>query len=436
MDGLCTRICISCTEKLLSLHSFRAMYIASDAKLRKRYLETIKDHKDLHRFNKSSNCDGLKQQYIVEKCKLEFVATDITGEECQTNNREDSLLESSSESTCNFSHVIEEMDDEDKQVAEGACVNELEVQNSVDKSKSQCTAVISPNQSTPSPADMDSTASRTCGICKKNFPSAQSRHIHEYVHKQGHFECVICARVLTSPGFLRVHMQNTHNIFIPKISTSRDGSSTPSNKFDCLCDICNKYFTLGQIVRHMRVHAGKHSRPKCSQCPLTFSCTKNLRRHINNIHFNQTKGEPRFLCNQCPQTFHRAIELYEHGKSHDQVCNETEEGFDLRCDDCKFWKADSLESFAKHMMQVHDQTRVQPYKCRLCNARNGSKTGMYMHITCHHGSKVGAPGESETGLKPPKSGNLKDKPFSCTLCDFRFKSARRLEEHTRVHTGE
>lgn len=283
--------------------------------------------------------------------------------------------------------------------------------------------------------DNDPKNALNCKICGKSFPTAQSRRVHAYVHNQRKYKCTLCSRILTTAGFLRVHMQYTHNIFLPKCGTS--GSKEPINETDCFCDICKMYFCEDRIARHMRTHTTKPTRPKCPLCPLSFSCTKNVQRHFKRQHGNdQTDKVPQFVCSACNEAFHRAVELYEHTRIHDDECNETEDGYDLTCDLCSS-ACETYEGYARHMTNEHNQVRVQPYKCRICSLRNGSKTGLYMHINCHYNNA--SPSAAIQRNKSGSNGAIVvlegDKPYSCSLCHYRFKTARRLEEHARTHSG-
>lgn len=276
-----------------------------------------------------------------------------------------------------------------------------------------------------------------CRICGKGFQSAKSRRIHEYVHNLGQFKCDLCPRILTTAGFLRIHMQNVHNVFTSKANAS-NGLPEPTETSKGQCDICKMYFPFDRIGRHVRTHAKpSRRRPKCPRCPQTFSCLKNLQRHHKKQHDGDNADAQRtndFHCAVCSETFHRPIELYEHSKDHDIDCIETEDGYNLTCDDCSTPHT-NYETYARHMIDVHRVKRVQPYKCRICMIRNGSKTGLYMHINCHYNGSVAAAAAVAAAGGTVNSGGSSDKPFPCAYCPLRLKNARRLEEHTRVHTG-
>lgn len=281
-----------------------------------------------------------------------------------------------------------------------------------------------------------------CKICAKTFVSKRSLRIHEKVHNLGQFECNLCSRILTTAGFLRLHMQNMHNVFAPK-TNALDGHAEPTGTSNCQCDICKMYFSHDRISRHMRSHVQKCRRPKCSRCPQTFSCMKNLQRHHKKQHGNENADVRRtneYQCSICTDTFNRPIELYEHSKDHDVHCAETDDGHNLICDDCSECH-ENYERYARHMIDVHQVERVQPYKCRVCMLRYGSKAGLYMHINGHYNGSETMATKAMTvctttllEIEPNLHGSG-EKPFPCTYCSLRFKNRRRLEEHTRVHTG-
>lgn len=423
------------------------MFIQSDAKLRHQLFtvatgKVIKEE-DVTRIispNKIDDNSKLKIQTRVNPNNVikntNFINVEVSKETIdfdQNQNKEICLHSGDDIDIAGYVDVDTSYDENTFEIISNEVLNELDENMEIDLNSN-----VEVRSEVIQKSGVTNKDSLVCKICGKGFQTAQSRRIHEYVHNQGQYECKLCSRILRTAGFLRVHMQNTHNIFMPKNGTS--GSLEPNNETDCLCDICKMYFTEDRIARHMKSHS-KPSRPKCSLCPLTFSCTKNVQRHFKKQHNGiNTDKTPQFVCSTCQEAFHRAVELYEHSKVHDDDCNETEDGFNLICDICPT-VCDTYESYARHMIDNHNQVRVQPYKCRICSIRNGSKTGLYMHINCHYNTNnasiLPSIGErNRDNSKLPTLVQKTEKPYSCSFCHFKFKTARRLEEHTRVHTGD
>lgn len=388
-DRISTMLCVDCVEHLIQIAKFRVLLIESNELLLKELTDVIQNggkSTEVESDDESEKFDCAKQADVE-------VGENVV------------LLE------------IEEA---------------IDLRQSIDENYAQIKA--SENNAAEQVYGKNNQLDLICQICGKAFPSAKSRRIHEYVHNLGQFKCKLCERILTTTGFLRVHMQNIHSVFLPKSKPS-DGQAEPSQTSHCQCDLCKMYFPYGRIGRHMRSHVKISGRPKCPSCPQTFSCRKNLQRHQKKQHGTDAQRPNEFHCGVCNETFHRPIELYEHSKEHDADCVETCDGYNLTCDECSSQHS-NYEEYARHMIDVHRLERVQPYKCRICLMRNGSRTGLYMHINCHYnGSAVARAAVAVTG-SALISGASTNKRFACAHCPLRLKNARRLEEHTRVHTGK
>lgn len=482
-DNLIAEICINCADQLVAIHQFRMMFIQSDAKLRHQLFtvaaeEVIVEEDVKREFSPITNCSDTKlkilsleivsvnsllkplrtrvkppngfMKTITNNSELSYEGTMNKDENVTLINIENNADAGDEDGISDHNqnkelclHSVDDIDiagyvDVDTSYDENTFdIITTQLLNGFDeKEEKDLNSNVAIRDKIVTKSSVNSKNSLICSHCGKGFPTAQSRRVHEYVHNQGQYECTLCSRILTTAGFLRVHMQNTHNIFLPKNGTS--GSKEPINETDCFCDICKMYFTEDRIARHMRTHSNKPDRPKCPLCPLTFSCTKNVQRHFKKQHTNDNTDKiPQYVCGVCHEAFYRAVEHYEHSKEHDDNCNETEDGFDLTCDVCAA-VCETYEIYARHMTDQHAQVRVQPYKCRICSIRNGSKTGLYMHINCHYSNASISPTTAErnkSNVKIPTLILKCEKPYSCSFCHFKFKTARRLEEHTRVHTG-
>lgn len=419
-DNLTKLICVDCFDQLVQIGKFQKRFVESNEKL----------HNKLNSLDESIKADKLEQIYHFDTIQHDVIIENEVSESIVLLQ-----IESTNFNELIANHVVEEeyITNIEQQIvnappADEKCDNSANKSKNVKKSPTKQRSKTNDVQFEIVTSDKDALICKTCG---KEFVSVRSRRVHEYVHKQGQFLCKHCPRILTTAGFLRVHMQNTHNVFVPK--TVSTGHAEPLALTDCQCDICKKYFAADRIARHMKTHSRKSERPKCPICPQTFSCAKNIQRHLKKQHADDNSDKiPQFTCDTCSESFYRAVELYEHSKEHDSNCNETDTGYNLVCDVCEI-KCETYEAYARHMIDNHNQTRIQPYKCRICSVRNGSKTGLYMHINCHYSNLLTSIATHTTLKIEPSPKN--EKPFPCTYCDHRFRNARRLEEHTRVHTG-
>lgn len=324
-------------------------------------------------------------------------------------------------------------------LAEIELLSEPKVEGKVDDNYDEA-----PEKESPVEPDDDISRPYKCDHCEKAFASMSSLRTHNYIHNQGHFECPFCPnKVLTNAGFLRVHMRKAHNIFTSKEDRQTNGSTTRplKNLRECLCDICNRYFTKIGIITHMKSHlnskgtltADGNKVIKCPLCLLTFSCRKNVHRHMKNIHSDEKQNHPaNFVCHLCPESFQIVVQLYEHFKTHDDTCQETVEGFDLHCEECQT-RFDTYEGYAKHVVDQHNHSKVKPYKCRFCATRHGTRVALYMHINSHYET---SPWRAPKLVKTPKKRSSVNQRFLCPTCGNDFCTKQILKQHMLIHSGE
>lgn len=285
----------------------------------------------------------------------------------------------------------------------------------------------------------DHSALYKCDNCDKSFPSMASLRTHNYIHNQGHFKCEICPnKVLTTPGFLRLHMEKIHNVFVAKDAKP---ATTPTDNKTKLCKICNRYFSKIGIISHMRSHDGNVLTSttdgkrvmKCPLCLLTFSCRKNVQRHMRRVHAEDQQQQPHiFTCDICPQSFQVVVQLYEHYKTHDEKCEETVEGFNLNCDNCDA-RLQTYEEYAKHSVDAHQNDKVKAFKCRLCGLRQGTRVALYSHINCHYVMSTNR--EEMIVVKSPFRKRSMPPRCLCPVCGADLCTRQILKQHMLIHGG-
>lgn len=178
----------------------------------------------------------------------------------------------------------------------------------------------------------------------------------------------------------------------------------------------------------------------------------NIPRHIKTVHKDienaaiKSKDEwtaasdlliedtRQIKCIYCEDTFADTVEMYVHLKGHESDVKETDEGFDLYCDECQC-DHQTLDLFAKHMTDKHgvaDRKLIKPIKCRWCKERFLRIQGLYSHIRTAHKC-------FEDTIKTSKMINRaedfnRSDSCLCTECGRVLSSPAALVAHLRTHT--
>ncbi len=88
------------------------------------------------------------------------------------------------------------------------------------------------------------------------------------------------------------------------------------------CPDCDVVFeSLAKIKYHRLREHGKWRQPlECPHCPKTYSTSSNLRRHLRDVHSEETEGDggggPKHTCETCgfisKDGFHLAVHMRKH----------------------------------------------------------------------------------------------------------------------------
>lgn len=400
-------ICVPCAVQLVEFNTFRNLFLETDRKLRERWdVEYLT--KEVEDDDEEHTLEDTEELTEVTEDQAEYY---LSGDD---ENDGPKIIHTFEDDTLAEIEVLADADVVDVNLVESYLIQAVET---------------------------DEKALYKCDHCEKSFPSMASLRTHNYIHNQGQYKCEICPnKVLTTPGFLRLHMEKIHNVFAAKDGLDEVATSPSKNKKN-LCKICNRYFSKIGIVSHMRSHKSNQLTSttdgkkvlKCPLCLLTFSCRRNVQRHMKRVHPEGKQEQPAiFTCDLCPQSFQIVVQLYEHYKTHDETCEETVEGFNLNCDDCAV-QLRTYEEYAKHVIEAHQHEKVKPYKCRLCEARHGTRVALYMHINCHF--VVTSETDETVIVKAPNRKRVAQQRCLCPVCGNDFCTRQILKQHMLIHIG-
>lgn len=197
---------------------------------------------------------------------------------------------------------------------------------------------------------------------------------------------------------------------------------------DYMCDICGKSF-LSQ--NRLRCHVRNHgSGFRCSVCPETFDSLTIKHNHECKVH----NKEKVCKCFYCDETFTNYMRRKRH---HHTVHNLEIPGFN--CPICQ--KTFEIESkMLTHHKEVH--VREKNYSCSMCDQRFFSKTHVQKHMVKHFGERVHqcevckkSYARKQT-LRDHMRIHSNDKRFVCALCSQAFVQNNSLRLHMRVHHPE
>lgn len=174
----------------------------------------------------------------------------------------------------------------------------------------------------------------------------------------------------------------------------------------------------------------------CVYCNKTFTVQSKLNRHVQT-HTNKKS----YTCNICEKTFRKQSVLNEHYQVHSN-----EKAF--KCDLCSH-SYKRIHSLNVHKKEVHNIGTVKPrlrekkFTCALCDAKFGANTLLQVHLRMHNGEKPFKCFICEKAfaygyyLKKHLACHSDEKPFKCDVCDMRFANNRYLTKHKkRRHSGD
>lgn len=234
-----------------------------------------------------------------------------------------------------------------------------------------------------------------------------------------------------------------------------DGSLPSPTKLErpC-CPLCgNKGFRNAyKLARHMRTHT-KEKPFSCPRCPLTFSQSYHMTRHMRNQH-----GAGLHVCYMCGETLGSYAELQGHRKAHTSQV--------LSCLVCpgKFSKSGELKGhvvshYEDNVIQADGPTSAQsselegqefiPSGTRGDENEERNVNALENHAAfgvsdppdkgCVKTEDKDTEGDRQDGVgpKPDEASRKKNKEHFCPICVGRhFRGPNKLARHMRTHTKE
>ncbi|XP_044743516.1 gastrula zinc finger protein XlCGF57.1-like [Chrysoperla carnea] len=206
------------------------------------------------------------------------------------------------------------------------------------------------------------------------------------------------------------------------------------NKHDNIefkCKICEKQF---DTVNIRRKHEFKHN-PKifhCFKCDRSFKAKYMLNKHEQDHHSGE---RPREACLICGKSIMQS-NMGAHMKIH-------KERIPFSCQECpkKFIREITLK---EHVLKIHQNGQI-PLKelCTICGRKVRGKSELRRHMRSHTDERPFSCKLCDKRYRENKaltrhvlSVHINDRPFACTICSKAFHTKAILQAHMRSHTGE
>uniref|UniRef100_A0A182QB34 C2H2-type domain-containing protein n=1 Tax=Anopheles farauti TaxID=69004 RepID=A0A182QB34_9DIPT len=275
----------------------------------------------------------------------------------------------------------------------------------------------------------DPTLKRRCLYCPARFACGQAvsrhmRNLHRLQYsidadKNRRFVCRYCAQKFTKKYDLEKH-EKKH-----LLERSCDGDYL---KRELMCYICNDFMAESRedLNQHVNIHSDWIPY-RCGKCDdklinSTRVLREHLRQHAEGLAIKCVYCEQRFVsladCQRHEERAHvnekQLDELQEakiQSEIHDTKVIVVDGQKRFRCDSCD--RSYSLLSTLRRHQSIHAVDKT--FECKYCGKVFNKSSSLAMHEKRNHDA---------------------DSPFSCDVCDKRFKETSRLIDHRRTHSGE
>ena len=280
-------------------------------------------------------------------------------------------------------------------------------------------------------------------IYKKNLRNHESNvHIKDKPTLQK-FNCQQCPFNTFNQAILKNHCMVYKHRFL-EVKTLR----CPICPYTSISDSnLNKHF----LSKHKNtIKVGIKSPLSCEDCPFETYNKGSFEKHSivfkhSEIAVCETKFVKAYACPLCPYTSriaHRNLE--DHMVKH-------LDARPFQCGQCEY-KAKSKHNLAKHRTSNHTNKTLRPYPCKICQRRYRTKSDLNRHLKCHlryplksypnldytkldkySCDKCPYESKQRSSLVLHQLVHSDERPFPCELCDWRFKTKRRLHNHLQRH---
>lgn len=262
-------------------------------------------------------------------------------------------------------------------------------------------------------------------------------------HRQN-FLCFFCHKTFKDTDVLKEHTKSEHKTSSIKsgVSYLRGDEKVKIDVTVLNCTICDaRSFSLDDLIEHLKINHKKCFYVECGYGLVPYRLTEALSCAICNEefqyfiklnhHMNEHFGS--YVCETCGKSFLSQDRLrchfLRHGSSYRcNICSETFETLTLKASHeakahnkvltmkCSYCPESFTSYYARriHHSVVHN-VAMQEYNCPVCGKNFQIMSRMKVHL---------------------KQVHIREKNFSCSICDQKFFSKTHVKKHMIKHVGD
>lgn len=385
-----TRICISCTEKMLEAYDF-LIKVEENEKLLTEYFENV------HRFDESVRdvVQEIKSPTKKEEDEDEDAFYIIDDDEQSNEPTEENYAFDDEEVITVQSNQVLQRRTTTSEVAEEADCEVLEITDDIkygiksledqaakyeNLNETEMLEIVSIKSESAPAVSIEVEELDELNNCEIDSQLDYSNQKVETRNLDKTYQCEYCPRAYVKHETLLRHRKSHLN----------------ASAFEC--SECDRSFTRkDNLLRHMITHKGgqKKHKYKHGLCPF---CGESFPQASLIIHIRRHTSEKPYKCDICDKGYPRSQDLMIHKRSH------TGEKPHL-CKTCG--KAFSRPNKLARHIRVH--TGERPYKCTQCSKAFAQSNDLNLHIRRHTG----------------------EKPYKCGICNEGFINGTALKNHRK-----
>ena len=280
-----------------------------------------------------------------------------------------------------------------------------------------------------------------CPKCGSTFPTAEDFDLHSAencVHMSVAptdsndptkpsvpVQCDICGVVSTSESNHNIHLENT---------ACGSHGSRPHK-----CSACNMAFTeLADLNEHMELAHGEYATYPCPICSYSNAdleqCVDHARGHFKEfVSAKVLENVECFICGIQTTSKMYITHLKHHfqyktGPHHCRTCTSGLKSFQ-----------EAKQHFKDHDWSLCLPTGVEPFQCRVCQAKFMGLTDIISHMNKHYGSyrdshthTTSTSDGGTTSKRKPKESSQSVSTI-CPLCEFQSPFSNVMTKHAKSH---